>query len=71
MPPQAGACGGIVVGIRSRGGPGRPGPSAPTKGDAMGKHGDGKGGAEGDRQQSPKESDGQWTKPVTAPPKKK
>lgn len=37
----------------------------------MGKHGDGKGGAEGDRQQSPKESDGQWTKPVTAPPKKK
>lgn len=36
----------------------------------MGKHGDGKGGADGDRQQSPKESDGQWTKPVTDPPKK-
>jgi len=40
------------------------------RGTAMGKHGDGKGGAEGDRQQSPKESDGQWTKPVTDPPKK-
>ncbi len=37
----------------------------------MGKHGDGKGGAEGDKQQSPKESDGRWTKPVTDPPKKK
>ncbi|SEC64730.1 hypothetical protein SAMN05428945_3472 [Streptomyces sp. 2224.1] len=37
----------------------------------MGKHGDGKGGADGDRQQSPKESDGRWTKPVTDPPKKK
>ncbi|GFE25188.1 hypothetical protein Sliba_56410 [Streptomyces nigrescens] len=40
------------------------------RGTAMGKHGDGKGGEEGDRQQSPKESDGQWTKPVTDPPKK-
>jgi hypothetical protein len=31
----------------------------------MGTHGDGKGGTEGDKKQSPKESDGQW------PPKKK
>lgn len=37
----------------------------------VGKHGDGKGGEEGDKQQSPRESDGQWTKPVTDPPKKK
>lgn len=37
----------------------------------MSKHGDGKGGTEGDKQQSPKESDGQWTKPVSDPPKKK
>ncbi len=29
-----------------------------------GKHGDGKGGSEGDKKQTPKESDGQW------PPKK-
>ncbi|GHF71121.1 AraC family transcriptional regulator [Streptomyces mashuensis] len=36
----------------------------------MGKHGDGKGGAEGDKQQSPRESDGQWNKPVSNPPKK-
>ncbi|MCY0924260.1 hypothetical protein OS965_40220 [Streptomyces sp. H27-G5] len=36
-----------------------------------GTHGDGKGGTDGDKQQSPKESDGQWTKPVTDPPKKK
>ncbi len=35
----------------------------------MGEHGDGKGGEVGDKKQSPKESDGQWTKPVT-PPKK-
>lgn len=41
------------------------------RGSTMGKHGDGKGGADGDRQQSPKESDGRWTKPVTDPPKKK
>ncbi|WP_414166406.1 hypothetical protein ACMATS_00435 [Streptoverticillium reticulum] len=37
----------------------------------MGKHGDGKGGEEGDKQQSPRESDGQWGRPVTDPPKKK
>ncbi|GAA0348100.1 hypothetical protein GCM10010319_25850 [Streptomyces blastmyceticus] len=36
----------------------------------MGKHGDGKDGEEGDKNQSKKESDGQWTKPVTNPPKK-
>ncbi|GGN45882.1 hypothetical protein GCM10012285_29920 [Streptomyces kronopolitis] len=41
-----------------------------TKGARMGKHGDGKGGTDGDKQQSPKESDGRWTKPVTDPPKK-
>lgn len=35
----------------------------------MGKHGDGKGGSQGDNNQSKKESDGQWNKPVT-PPKK-
>ncbi|MGW7294677.1 hypothetical protein ACWGIB_20090 [Streptomyces xiamenensis] len=29
-----------------------------------GKHGDGKGGSEGDQQQSPRESDGQWKRPV-------
>lgn len=34
----------------------------------MGNHGDGKGGSDGDKQQSPKESDGQWNKPI--PPKK-
>ncbi len=34
----------------------------------MGEHGDGKGGTEGDQKQTPKESDGQWTRPV--PPKK-
>lgn len=38
---------------------------------SRGTHGDGKGGTEGDKQQSPKESDGQWTKPVSDPPKKK
>lgn len=37
----------------------------------MGTHGDGKGGEEGDKKQSNKEKDGQWTKPVTNPPKKK
>ncbi|GGP84074.1 hypothetical protein GCM10010278_73220 [Streptomyces melanogenes] len=37
----------------------------------MAKHGDGKGGSDGDKQQSPKESDGQWNKPVSEPPKKK
>ncbi|MFJ6697155.1 hypothetical protein ACIQM4_13945 [Streptomyces sp. NPDC091272] len=36
----------------------------------MGKHGDGKAGSDGDKQQSPKESDGQWSKPVQNPPKK-
>jgi len=70
MPPQAHACGGIVPGIPSRGGPTAPARPHRRRGTAMGKHGDGKGGAEGDRQQSPKESDGQWTKPVTDPPKK-
>ncbi|CAL9576689.1 hypothetical protein SUDANB178_04914 [Streptomyces sp. enrichment culture] len=35
----------------------------------MGKHGDGKGGEDGDKKQSPKEADGRWTKPIT-PPKK-
>ena len=39
--------------------------------DKGGGHGDGKGGSEGDKKQSPKESDGQWNKPVTDPPKKK
>ena len=29
-----------------------------------GGHGDGKGGSEGDKKQSPKESDGKWDKPV-------
>lgn len=29
-----------------------------------GKHGDGKGGSDGDKKQSPKESDGQWSKPI-------
>ncbi|MET7798488.1 hypothetical protein [Streptomyces decoyicus] len=66
MPPQAGACGGIVLGIPVRG----PTAPPPTKGGIHGKRGDGKGGEEGDRQQSPKESDGRWTKPVTQPPKK-
>lgn len=33
----------------------------------MGTHGDGKGGSDGDKKQSPKEGDGQWTKPI--PPK--
>ncbi|WP_285366390.1 hypothetical protein [Streptomyces albipurpureus] len=33
----------------------------------MGKHGDGKGGEEGDQVQSPRESDGQWKKPVPPP----
>ncbi len=38
----------------------------------MGRHDDGKGGAEGDQQQSPRESDGQWNKPVpAADPEKK
>ncbi len=37
----------------------------------MGTHGDGKGGEEGDKNQSNKEKDGQWNKPVTDPPKKK
>lgn len=35
-----------------------------------GKHGDGKGGVSGDKQQSPRESDGQWTKPVPPAPSK-
>jgi len=60
-----------VPGIGTWGGRTAPRPTAPAKGAAMGKHGDGKGGADGDRQQSPKESDGQWSKPVTDPPKKK
>lgn len=30
----------------------------------MGKHGDGKGGADGDQQQAPRESDGQWERPI-------
>ncbi|MDT3395417.1 hypothetical protein RKE29_01920 [Streptomyces sp. B1866] len=30
----------------------------------MGEHGDGQGGAEGDQNQSPKESDGQWNRPI-------
>ena len=33
------------------------------------KHGDGKGGKEGDKQQSKKESDGKWDKPVSNPKK--
>jgi hypothetical protein len=33
----------------------------------MGRHGDGKGGSDGDKKQSPKESDGQWNKPVPPP----
>lgn len=37
----------------------------------MGQHGDGKGGSEGDKKQSPKESDGQWSGPVSNPPKRK
>ncbi len=37
----------------------------------MGKHGDGRDGRDGDKRQSPKESDGQWNKPVSDPPKKK
>ncbi|MGW6605411.1 hypothetical protein [Streptomyces sp. NPDC055036] len=36
----------------------------------MGQHGDGKGGTEGDKKQSPREGDGQWPRPVTDPPKK-
>jgi hypothetical protein len=36
----------------------------------MGSHGDGKGGSEGDKKQSPRDSDGRWKKPVTNPPKK-
>ncbi|MEW1721393.1 hypothetical protein [Streptomyces sp. NPDC093109] len=35
-----------------------------------GRHGDGKGGTEGDRKQSPREGDGRWNKPVSNPPKK-
>ncbi|MFF5565860.1 hypothetical protein ACFY7Z_04770 [Streptomyces sp. NPDC012623] len=34
-----------------------------------GRHGDGKGGSDGDRKQSPREGDGQWNKPVSNPPK--
>ncbi len=34
-------------------------------------HGDGKGGEEGDKNQSNKEKEGQWNKPVIDPPKKK
>ncbi|MER5767241.1 hypothetical protein [Streptomyces sp. NPDC001985] len=34
----------------------------------MSGHGDGKGGKEGDKKQSPRESDGQWKKPVPPPP---
>jgi hypothetical protein len=30
----------------------------------MGRHGDGQGGADGDREQSPRESDGQWERPI-------
>lgn len=30
----------------------------------MGTHGDGKGGAEGDKKQPPRESDGQWPRPI-------
>lgn len=30
----------------------------------MGRHSDGKGGEEGDQQQSPRESDGQWERPI-------
>ncbi len=37
----------------------------------MGKHGDGKGGTDGDKRQGPRESDGQWNKPVANPPKEK
>ncbi|GES34103.1 hypothetical protein San01_65910 [Streptomyces angustmyceticus] len=60
------------AGHRTLGRPDRPTTDHTGKrGAAMGKHGDGKGGADGDRQQSPKESDGRWTKPVTDPPKKK
>ncbi|MFI0983293.1 hypothetical protein ACH4SP_40575 [Streptomyces sp. NPDC021093] len=40
------------------------------RGTRMGKHGDGKGGSDGDKQQSPKESDGQWSRPISNPPKK-
>jgi hypothetical protein len=29
-----------------------------------GRHGDGKGGEEGDQHQSPRDSDGQWTRPI-------
>lgn len=34
----------------------------------MGKHGDGKGGSEGDRNQSRKECDGRWDKPIPPEP---
>ncbi|MEV6974365.1 hypothetical protein [Kitasatospora sp. NPDC093806] len=33
----------------------------------MGNHGDGQGGKSGDQQQSRKESDGRWTRPVPPP----
>ncbi|GAA2597465.1 hypothetical protein GCM10009863_08670 [Streptomyces axinellae] len=35
---------------------------------AMGRHGDGKEGQEGDQKQPPKESDGKWERPI--PPDK-
>lgn len=34
----------------------------------MGKHGDGKGGSDGDQNQSLKESDGRWDKPIPPEP---
>ncbi|QKW17655.1 hypothetical protein HUT16_28650 [Kitasatospora sp. NA04385] len=36
-------------------------PMMPTM---AGKRGDGKGGVDGDKKQSPRESDGQWSKPI-------
>ncbi|GAA3488723.1 hypothetical protein [Streptomyces cremeus] len=47
----------------------RPGAEAAEEA-RMGTHGDGKGGSEGDKQQSPRESDGQWNRPISNPPKK-
>ncbi|WP_267899078.1 hypothetical protein [Streptomyces corynorhini] len=37
----------------------------------MGMHGDGKSGSEGDKKQSPRDSDGQWKGKVANPPTKK
>ena len=48
----------------------RPGTPRTREESRMGTHGDGKGGSDGDKQQSPRESDGQWNRPVTNPPKK-